>query len=66
MRAGAWAAIPLGILLGSAAVAVAGVAVTLLGMGVLLAAIVGYGFFNPAFREMDPEPDAVEAVLSEQ
>ena len=22
-------------------------------MGVLLAAVVGYGFFNPAFREMD-------------
>ena len=53
VRAGAWAAIPLGILLGSAAVAVAGVAVTLLAMGVLLAAVVGYGYFNPAFREMD-------------
>jgi MFS family permease len=53
VRAGAWAAIPLGILLGSAAVAVAGVAVTFLAMGVLLAAVVGYGFFNPAFREMD-------------
>ena len=53
VRAGAWAAIPLGILLGSAAVAVAGVAVTFLAMGVLLAAVVGYGYFNPAFREMD-------------
>ena len=53
VRAGAWAAIPLGILLGSAAVAVAGVAVTFLTMGVLLAAVVGYGYFNPAFREMD-------------
>ena len=62
VRAGAWAAIPLGILLGSAAVAVAGVAATLLGMGVLLAAVVGYGFFNPAFREMDPETDAAGAA----
>lgn len=53
VRAGAWAAIPLGILLGSAVVAVAGVAVTFLAMGVLLAAVVGYGYFNPAFREMD-------------
>jgi MFS family permease len=53
VRAGAWAAIPLGILLGSAAVAIAGVAVTFLAMGVLLAAVVGYGYFNPAFREMD-------------
>jgi MFS family permease len=53
VRAGAWAAIPLGILLGSAAVAVAGVGVTFLAMGVLLAAVVGYGYFNPAFREMD-------------
>jgi MFS family permease len=53
VRAGAWAAIPLGILLGSAAVAVAGVAATFLAMGVLLAAVVGYGYFNPAFREMD-------------
>jgi MFS family permease len=53
VRAGAWAAIPLGILLGSASVAVAGVAVTFLAMGVLLAAVVGYGYFNPAFREMD-------------
>ena len=53
VRAGAWAAIPLGILLGSASVALAGVAVTFLAMGVLLAAVVGYAYFNPAFREMD-------------
>ncbi len=53
VRAGAWAAIPLGILLGGALVATAGVAATFLAMGVLLAAVVGYGFFNPAFREMD-------------
>jgi MFS family permease len=53
VRAGAWAAIPLGILLGGVMVAVVGVAATFLAMGVLLAAVVGYGFFNPAFRKMD-------------
>ena len=58
VRAGAWAAIPLGILLGGALVATAGVAATFLVMGVLLAAVVAYGFFNPAFREMDRRPEA--------
>jgi len=53
VRAGAWAAIPLGILLGSVMVAVAGVAATLLAMGALLAVVVAYGLFNPAFRGMD-------------
>jgi MFS family permease len=53
VRAGAWAAIPLGILLGGVVVAAVGVAATFLAMGVLLAAVVGYGYFNPAFREMD-------------
>jgi MFS family permease len=53
VRAGAWASIPLGILLGSAMVAAAGVAATLLTMGTLLASLVAYSFFNPAFREMD-------------
>jgi MFS family permease len=53
VRAGAWASIPLGILLGSALVALAGVAATLLAMGVSLAALVAYSFFNPAFRDMD-------------
>jgi predicted MFS family arabinose efflux permease len=53
VRAGAWASIPLGILLGSVMVAAVGVAATLLAMGTLLAAVVAYGFFNPAFREMD-------------
>ena len=58
VRAGAWASIPLGILLGSLLVAVAGVAATLLTMGTLLAALVAYSFFNPAFREMDVRPSA--------
>jgi MFS family permease len=65
VRAGAWAAIPLGILLGGVVVAAIGAAATFLAMGVLLAAVVGYGFFNPAFREMDRtgarnEADSVE------
>jgi predicted MFS family arabinose efflux permease len=65
VRAGAWASIPLGILLGSALVALAGVAATLLAMGVSLAALVAYSFFNPAFREMDAtsEADHGEEVL---
>ena len=53
VRAGAWAAIPLGVLLGGVVVAAAGVAFTFLAMGLLLAAVVGYGYTNPAFREMD-------------
>jgi predicted MFS family arabinose efflux permease len=56
IRAGAWASIPLGILLGGLAVAAIGAAGTFLAMGVLLAAVVGYGFFNPTFREMDSRP----------
>ncbi len=55
-RGGAWAAIPLGILLGSFMIAALGVAATFLVIGLLLAAVVAYGFFNPAFREMDLLP----------
>jgi MFS family permease len=58
IRAGAWAAIPLGILLGGVVVAAIGPAATFLSMGLLLAAVVGYGYFNPAFREMDGPPAA--------
>ncbi len=53
VRSGAWAAIPLGVLLGGVVVAAVGVAATFLAIGVLLAAVVAYGFFNPAFRELD-------------
>jgi MFS family permease len=53
VRAGAWAAIPLGILLGGALVEAVGVATTFLAIGVCYAAVVGYGFFNPAFRRLD-------------
>jgi len=53
VRGGAWAAIPLGILLGGLLVESIGVAATFLAIGVSYAAVVGYGFFNAAFREMD-------------
>ena len=56
VRAGAWAAIPLGVLVGGVAVAAIGVAATFLVIGLSFAAVVGYGFFNPAFRELDRRP----------
>jgi MFS family permease len=55
VRAGAWASIPLGILVGSAVVEAVGVELTFLAIGVLYAAVVAYGFVNPAFRELDSE-----------
>jgi MFS family permease len=56
VRGGAWAAIPLGTLLGGVLVGAIGVAATFLSIGVLLAFVVAYGFVNPAFREMDRPP----------
>ena len=53
VRAGAWSAIPLGILLGGLLVETVGVSATFLGIGIAYGALVGYGFFNVAFREMD-------------
>lgn len=53
VRGGAWAAIPLGVLLGGVSVAALGVAATFLAISVLLAAVVAYGLFNPSFRELD-------------
>ncbi len=58
VRAGAWSAIPLGILLGGLLVETVGVAATFLGIGVAYAVLVAYGFFNPAFREMDRTAEA--------
>lgn len=52
-RAGAWAAIPLGILLGGVLVSAIGVGATLLAIGVCYALAVAWGFVNPAFRAMD-------------
>jgi MFS family permease len=53
VRAGAWASIPLGILAGGVLVAEFGVAATFLTIGIAYVALTLYGFFNPAFREMD-------------
>jgi MFS family permease len=61
VRGGAWAAIPLGILVGGAVVAAIGAPATFLVMGVLLAAVVGYGFLNPTFRDMDLRDDVASA-----
>jgi MFS family permease len=58
VRAGAWASIPLGILVGGVIVETIGVAATFLAIGVSYAGLVGYGFFNPAFHEMDSRPAA--------
>jgi MFS family permease len=54
ITAGAWAAIPLGTILGGIAVETLGVQTTLLAIGLAYVAVTGYGFFNAAFREMDP------------
>ncbi len=57
ITAGAWAAIPAGVLLGGAMVEIAGVRSTLFAIGVSYVAVAGYGFFNPAFRAMDDGSD---------
>ncbi len=59
VRAGAWAAIPLGILIGGVLVSAIGVATTFLAVGLCYAAAVGWAFLNRAFRRMDrrSEPD---------
>ena len=61
VRGGAWAAIPLGILIGGAVVAAIGAPATFLAMGLLLAAVVGYGFLDPTFRDMDLRDDVAPA-----
>jgi MFS family permease len=53
VKAGAWAAIPLGVLLGGVIVDAVGVAATFLGIGLCYLVVTVYGFFNPAFRELD-------------
>ena len=65
VRAGAWASIPLGILVGGVLVSTIGVAATFLAIGVSYTALVAYGFFNPAFRAMDTrsETDDRDEVL---
>ncbi len=61
-RAGAWAAIPLGVLLGGFVIEALGVAATFLGIGLCYLGVTAFGFFNPAFHEMDrPRPPAAAA-----
>jgi MFS family permease len=61
VTAGAYSAIPLGILVGGLLVEAIGVAPTLLAIGICYVAVTGYGFFNPAFREMDRRTEAAGA-----
>jgi predicted MFS family arabinose efflux permease len=53
VRAGAWASIPLGVLLGGVLVGTIGFARTFLIIGVAYALVVSFGFVNRAFRDMD-------------
>jgi len=52
-KAGAWASIPLGVLLGGVVVEAIGVAATFFDIGLCYLAVTAYGFINPAFRGMD-------------
>ena len=58
VTAGAWAAIPAGVLLGGLVVEAVGVRPTFFGIGVCYVAVTLFGFFNPAFREFDSVPAA--------
>ena len=62
VKAGAWAAIPLGVLLGGVIVDEVGVAATFFGIGLCYLAITAYGFFNPAFHEMDRRNGGIKRV----
>lgn len=53
IQAGAWAAIPAGVLLGGVVAGAIGVGPTFLAIGMCYLLVTGWGFFNPAFREMD-------------
>jgi MFS family permease len=53
VRAGAWASIPAGVLLGGLVVGTFGVAATFLTIGLCYVAVTAYGFFNPAFRDLE-------------
>jgi len=60
----AYAAIPLGILVGGLLLEAVGIGATLLAIGLCYFAVTGYGFFNSAFREMDGQPSAPAAAES--
>jgi hypothetical protein len=65
VKAGAWAAITLGVLVGGAVVAAVGVGATFLGIGLCYLGVTVYGFFNPAFRELDAAASAGRPPLRE-
>jgi predicted MFS family arabinose efflux permease len=65
ITAGAWAAIPAGVLLGGVVVGAIGVGPTFLCIAVCYALVTGWGFFNPAFHEMDRPPPAAAATEPE-
>jgi MFS family permease len=56
--AAAYSAIPLGVLVGGLVVEAIGVGPTLFVIGLCYLAVTGYGFFNPAFHEMERTPEA--------
>ena len=58
VRAGAWASSPLGVRLGGVTVGTIGGAAPFRASGVLVALVVAYGFYNPAFRAMDHAEEA--------
>ena len=62
IQAGAWAAIPAGVLLGGVVAGAIGVGTTFLVIAACYALVTGYGFFNPAFREMDRREVVLEAA----
>ncbi len=54
LTAGAYSAIPAGVLAGGILVEAVGLGPTLLAIGLCYLAVTTYGLFNPAFRAMDP------------
>jgi MFS family permease len=62
ITAGAWASIPGGVLLGGFVVDAIGVSATFFAIGLCYLAVTLFGFFNPAFREMDAvRPDPLDS-----
>ena len=60
MRAGAWAAIPAGVLLGGVVVQALGVVTTFLIVGICYLAVVLFGFANPALRQLEKPSESLE------
>jgi MFS family permease len=65
VTAAAYSAIPLGILIGGLLIEAIGVGATLLAIGFGYFVVTAYGFFNPAFRAMDRQPDRSQWLIRE-